>query len=284
MGFQATELIGTHCLKDPRAVAAPKFPIVRLQRHALQHHRGTTVTYEGKCVPQTRHSASLLMFVFSQLIFSGGLLKDDLAPLSSYGLVNDAPESSSDSNARMSFWDTWSFRSTSTRKLKKLVMLGSKDVSARVDDRLATRSDLLRPGSEEIVPPKPQETEEQVVARIQETAKTKLAELEPMIQHVEKYITQESGDAPPKTSGPDEEATTPIPVETPNPRALIFLSEALLQALLKLDSIDIPGGYEQARAERKQGVKTLQAALDRVDELKPKFKSVGGGQKQSAAL
>jgi hypothetical protein len=217
-----------------------------------------------------------------QLIFSGGLLKDDLAPLSSYGLVDDAPESASDAPTRTSFWDNWSFRSAGTRKLKKLVMLGSKDVSARVDDRLATRSDLLRPGSEEVVPPKAQETEEQVVARIHATAKTKLAELEPMIEHVEAYIAQESGtQAPAKTT---DASGQPAAVEAPNPRALIFLSEALLQALLKLDSIDIPGGYEQARAERKQGVKTLQAALDRVDELKPKFKSVGGGRKQAAAL
>lgn len=214
---------------------------------------------------------------FSQLIFSGGLLKDDLAPLSSYGLIDDLPESTDDSATRTSFWDTWSFRSNSTRKLKKLVMLGSKDVSARVDDRLASRKDLLRPGSDEVVPPKAQETEEQVVARITETATTKMEELEPMIKDVEAYIARESSSSSTPT------VTDAEPPAAPNPRALIFLSEALLQALLKLDSIDIPSGYEKARTERKQGVRTLQAALDRVDALKEPFKAAGGGLKKAAA-
>lgn len=195
-----------------------------------------------------------------QLIYSGGLLKDDLAPLSSYDLVDSDP-TAGDSDAPTSFWDSWSFRSTSTRKLKKLVLLGSKTTSAVVNDHLSARRDLLLPGSEEVVPPKPVEDEATVISKINVISTSKLDELRPMIKGVEDYLADLQGE-----KGADE------PAPAPNPRALIFVSEALLQALLKLDSIDIQSGYTEARTARKQGVKVLQAELDKVDGLKEEWK------------
>lgn len=198
-------------------------------------------------------------------------MKDDLAPLSAFGLVDDEEVAPETSSAPTSFWDSWSFRSSKpSRKLKKIVMLGSKDVSAVVDDRLRTRPDLLLPGSEEVTATKAQEDEPAIIKQIQDAADVKLAELEPMIQSVESFIKQNESGA--STSG--QQPPTASDDAAPNPRTLVFVSEALLQALLKLDSIDIPSSYADARAERKKGVKTLQAALDRVDSLKDEFKAV----------
>ncbi|KAM0789330.1 hypothetical protein ACM66B_000165 [Microbotryomycetes sp. NB124-2] len=204
-----------------------------------------------------------------KLIYSGGLMKDDLAPLGSFGLVEDAaPETSSASN-QTSFWDSWSFRSSKpSRKLKKVVLIGSKDTSAIVDDRLRTRPDLLLPGSEEVVAPKSQADEATVIQQIKEVADSKIEELEPMVASVESYVRRSKD----TTSTDSAQSGQGGGDTSPNPRTLIFASEALLQSLLKLDSIEIPSTYVDARAERKRGVKTLQAALDRVDGLKDDFK------------
>lgn len=78
-----------------------------------------------------------------KLIFSGAVLKDDLAPLSSFGLVDDAATEGGEGSSAPSFWDSWSFTSRwSNRKLKKLILLG-RQPSARVDDRLTMRADLV---------------------------------------------------------------------------------------------------------------------------------------------
>ncbi|KAK4048235.1 hypothetical protein OIV83_004940 [Microbotryomycetes sp. JL201] len=202
-----------------------------------------------------------------KLIYSGGLMKDDLAPLSSFGLVEEASPEASASSGSTSFWDSWSFRSSkSSRKLKKVVMIGSKDTSAVVEDRLKTRPDLLLPGSEEAIVPKTQADEATVIKQIKDVADGKVEELEPMVASVEDFVRKNDAANNPERSSDSAGAS-------PNPRTLIFASEALLQSLLKLDSIEIPSTYVDARAERKKGVKTLQAALDRVDGLKDEFKS-----------
>ncbi|SCV70058.1 BQ2448_1452 [Microbotryum intermedium] len=219
-----------------------------------------------------------------KLIYSGALLKDDLAPLSSFGLIDNPqpppPNTYSSTSSTRSFWDSWSLlgsggsgskTSSHQRKLKKLILLGSKDVSASIDDRLMTRADLLPTGADEIVPIKPLLTEDQVVDKIQEVAHNKLKTLGPDLEKVEQWVQAVEGTTSSKT---ETEAETETQTgEKPNPRTLIFLSEALLQALLKLDSIEVQSGYDRARAARKQGVRDLQAALDRVDALKPRFKA-----------
>ncbi|GAA5924206.1 hypothetical protein JCM3775_005621 [Rhodotorula graminis] len=229
-----------------------------------------------------------------KLIYSGAVLKDDLAPLSAYGLTDDEPASSSsaaddgDSSAKKSFWDSWSFagRSSSSRsgrKLKKLVMLGSKDVSARVDDRLAQRKDLAdlaaadaaaagaAAGGEGAVAGgaggKEPESEDALRARIRDVAGQKLDELEPQVRQVEEWLEQAQAQA---ASG-DETAEAP---SAPS-RTLIFLSEVLLQGLLKLDAFEIPSAYADARKERKDAVRRVQDTLDRVDRAKEGWKKVG---------
>lgn len=192
------------------------------------------------------------------------MLKDDLAPLSSYDLVDSPPP---DSSSGGSLWDSWSWLGGKERKLKKVIMLGSKTVSARVDDRLTERKDLLPVAQEEVVAKK-EEEEPVVVARIQDISGKSLDEIEPQILELEAYLAQR--DSPVAVV---EGAEPAVPLEAPNPRTPIFLSELLLQNLLKLDSFNIPSGWVVARKERKDAVRKVQGALDRVDAAKDALKA-----------
>lgn len=55
--------------------------------------------------------------------------------------------------------------------------------------------------------------------------------------------------------------------ETPQ-KTLLYLSEILLQTMLKLDSLDIDPSWQEARKARKEGIKSIQARLDQVDAVK----------------
>ncbi|GAA5934811.1 uncharacterized protein JCM15063_003074 [Sporobolomyces koalae] len=238
-----------------------------------------------------------------KLIYSGAVLKDDLAPMTAFGLVDeDAQVAASPANGAQgegstgrskSFWDSWSFtgsRNSSTQKIKKLVMLGSKDVSARVDDRLSNRKDLqdLRnaenaasggaAGGGPAVEEKKVESEEVISKRIKQISTEKLQELEPQVTQVEGWIAtrkEEQQAAKAGTAENDAEPASSGAKGGPPPRILLYLSEILLQGLLKLDSIEIPSGYEAARKERKEAVKQVQDVLDRVDRAKEDWKKSG---------
>lgn len=54
------------------------------------------------------------------------------------------------------------------------------------------------------------------------------------------------------------------------------LSELLLRGLLDLDGVEIPSAWTEARKERKEGVKRVQAELTRVDEAWGERKKLGG--------
>lgn len=226
-----------------------------------------------------------------KLIYSGAVLKDDLAPLTSFGLVNEQEPSTSsngeeeeESGKSKSFWDSWSFtgkNSSSRQKVKKLIMLGSKDVSARiVDDRLSTRKDLqdlkaaaeggdVRTGGDrKVETEKKVESEETIQKRIKQISTEKLQELEPQVTQVEGWIVDQKKERESQSEGDKKPAGPP-------PRILLYLSEILLQGLLKLDSIEIPSGYENARKERKEAVKQVQDVLDRVDRAKDEWKKSG---------
>ncbi|KAL8292150.1 hypothetical protein RQP46_001616 [Phenoliferia psychrophenolica] len=200
------------------------------------------------------------------LISSGGSLKDDLAPISSFNLLYPPPPES-EVKATTSFWDNWGLRSSAKKvPVKRLKMLGTKTVSARVDDRLSTRSDLKLAQEQEDKPPveKPKDAEDTIVAKIAALVKTAMDEWGPKIVDLEAYLAQKlAGEKPvDPEADPAEEV---VPLEKPNPKTAAWLSEVLLQSLLKLDSIEIPGTYEIARKDRKDAVRKLQACLDRVD-------------------
>ncbi|GAA6007351.1 hypothetical protein JCM11491_003098 [Sporobolomyces phaffii] len=234
-----------------------------------------------------------------KLIYSGAVLKDDLAPLASFGLVDesiqaanaaagdDDDEDEAGATKSKSFWDSWSFAGKgSTRRdkqMKKLVMLGSKDVSARiVDDRLSTRKDLqdlkaaeggdaAAGGADRSAPEKKVESEESIQKRIKQISSEKLQELEPQVTQVEGWIVEQKKERADAAAAGEAEAKP----AGPPPRILLYLSEILLQGLLKLDSIEIPSGYENARKERKEAVKQVQDVLDRVDLAKEDWKKSG---------
>lgn len=54
------------------------------------------------------------------------------------------------------------------------------------------------------------------------------------------------------------------------------LSEILLRGLLDLDSVEVQSGWTEARKERKEGVKRVQAELTKVDEAWGERKKLGG--------
>lgn len=53
-----------------------------------------------------------------------------------------------------------------------------------------------------------------------------------------------------------------------DPTRLAHLSELLLQALLKLDGIQVESDWTEARTARKEGVRQVQNLLDRLDKVK----------------
>lgn len=233
-----------------------------------------------------------------KLIYKGAILKDDLATLAQFGLVDEEalldPDSNSysshnttsqgPSSSTSSSWDLWSLLSGSgsgkkarRTKIKKVIMLGSKAVSASV-------SDYRRPDLEHLAAAEEKdagaaqkeeelETEGQMVVRIQEIVKGEgvkvvLAKMDDLENWLKSSTTATA--APTKETDGTEQETTPA-LPTPNARTPLLLSEQLLQTLLKLDSFRIPSDWADARKERKEGVRVVQGALDKVDELKEKL-------------
>ncbi|ORX50572.1 hypothetical protein DM01DRAFT_250646 [Hesseltinella vesiculosa] len=54
----------------------------------------------------------------------------------------------------------------------------------------------------------------------------------------------------------------------------IYCSEGLMQALIRLDSVECPMAFEAARAQRKISVRLVQKHLDRVDGLRSQAKTL----------
>lgn len=232
---------------------------------------------------------------YMKLIHSGAVMKDDLTSLSAYGLVDLTPPpsdpSSSTPTPSPSFWDSWSFGGASNKKQKvvKIVMLGSKETEGRVtEDRLGGRR---IPIAEPIVEKEP-EIESSIVAQIVELSGDKLDALEPQIKELEDYLaspvvptsTLAAPPSVPSTDAPTSSASTtadlvatpPASTQAPttiNARTPIFLSEILIQALLKLDSFQISSDWTDARKARKEAVRKVQLLLDRVDSVKERMKS-----------
>lgn len=145
-----------------------------------------------------------------KLIYSGAVLKDDLATLATYDLIDAPPASSSSSTT--SFWDNWSFTGNNkTRKLKRLVMLGDKDVARVLDRKIPI---------EEPPPEKVADDEVTLVKKIGDIVENSVREWEPKILQLESYLAE-------RRSGAEVE-TDSAPVEAPNPRTAIWLSEGEL--------------------------------------------------------
>ncbi|OBZ82327.1 BAG family molecular chaperone regulator 1 [Choanephora cucurbitarum] len=54
----------------------------------------------------------------------------------------------------------------------------------------------------------------------------------------------------------------------------IFLSEKIMQALISLDSVECPMGFDTARQRRREGVRLAQTLLERVDKARASAKEI----------
>ena len=54
----------------------------------------------------------------------------------------------------------------------------------------------------------------------------------------------------------------------------IYLSEKLMQALISLDGVECPPGFDAARQKRREGVRLLQRLLEQVDEVRAIVKTL----------
>lgn len=171
-----------------------------------------------------------------KLVTAGAVLRDDLAPLSSFGLVDPvAPEADGEAASTPSFWDTWSFKSGKKSKpLKKVMMLGTKEVSGSVNDRLASRSDLkhVQEQEEQQAVEKPKDDEDTVVAKIAALVKGAMDEWGPKIVGLEAYLAQKTGTEAPLDPEADP-VEAPVEVEKPNPRTAAWLSEGEHSSMLR---------------------------------------------------
>lgn len=177
-------------------------------------------------------------------------MKDDSAALERYGLYNQNDVSSSStsstssfSNLMRGFKNTWSTPKKSPPK--RITLLASAEASAVVSDKL--------PSSTTFAPAKPAPRQQQqptdesaVIASIQRISTDVLKRLHPEVQKYAQQVAdgQESG------------------------QTYSMLSETLLQALLKLDGIEVNPEFQQARQERKNAIKAVTEVMDKVDALK----------------
>ena len=130
----------------------------------------------------------------------------------------------------------------------KITMIGSKDTQATVSDRLpgnASESKQL-PAQSSASPL----DEPRVVAQIDSLVGSTLSKLKPSLDNIFSVA---------KSSQPAPEAVK---------QQHAYVSEMLLQALLKLDGFDIEARWTDARKARKEGIRNVQGVLDKVDAIR----------------
>lgn len=172
-------------------------------------------------------------------------MKDDNAPLKAYRLYPDQEEaqepprnSGTFGSLMRSFKDSWGvIQSTARPPPKRILLRASPD---------AIKAQSFKAQAE-----KAAETESGLVERITETKQSAVGPFLPKFESVEQ-----------------------TPPADRKEQDLLILSEGLLQAMLKLDGIDIPSSeWTEARKCRKESIKMVQSYLDRVDNMRDEWKS-----------
>jgi hypothetical protein len=246
-----------------------------------------------------------------KLISNGAILKDDLATLDRYGLVDlHAYEDVNNTGKKgdgeeKNFWESWSFGGMgkkSTRKaIPKLILIGNTKQSIQESQEAMWARRKIPVEEEAKVEEKAPDTEEEVKVKIgallgthiavvgevggENKKESKMVVLRRGVEELEERIR--SGDSPatpgsyaPTTSSEVTQSTstsTTAP-DVPPPKLIAphllaaQLSESLIQLLLALDSVTIQSTYSDARKERKEGVRVVQELLDRVDKVKDDLK------------
>jgi len=232
---------------------------------------------------------------YQKLIMGGAIMQKDL-PLQTYGLVRPSLADKVDKKGRNSdksdnddllpslgirdLLSKWGLGNTSLATGKKrqtptIRLIGSKETSAVVSDRLPgnssssstndSRRHQQQEGSRMAAGATRNEEldEKRTIAKIDSLVNTSLEKLD---EPLKKYL-----DAPPPTAAGDTSSTVvaaPLSKEE-SQKQHAYLSEILLQALLKLDSIEITNSdHTEARKFRKESIRKIQGILDQVDAVK----------------
>lgn len=197
-----------------------------------------------------------------KLILNGAMMQKDF-PLKAYGLalppLGDSEDSySSDPNripssslrGLLSKWGLGNSPVAGKRSRElKVTLIGSAQTGSRVTDHLAQAGSASGSGSARQKQTAAQQPidEARIVAQIDSLVSSTLSRLKPDLDQL--------------FSLPLEEATL-------LKRKQVYLSEMLLQTLLKLDGFEIDSRWTDARKARKEGIRSIQGMLDRVDAIK----------------
>jgi hypothetical protein len=191
-----------------------------------------------------------------RLLHSGFQLRDDRQSLADYRLYDEDPSRGSESSAssRLGGFSTllrgFSWAPPRSRPPKRLLMIGSPETQASVSDLPQSSSS----NSTSTAPPPAQKSFKAPILD-ERGALERLQQIKALLDPLE-----------PRVAALERDSTSLKPAEVAQSKGM--LSETLLQVLLKFDSIDVQGEWAQARAERKAGVKEVQALLDRLDAVK----------------
>ncbi|KAL7010143.1 hypothetical protein EMMF5_000163 [Cystobasidiomycetes sp. EMM_F5] len=199
-----------------------------------------------------------------KLLMRGVMLRKDL-PLKTYGLVRpsqadeyglkdeydeDGPRPPNSSIQKvLGKWGLGNtpFATGKRPRQLKLTLIGSPATNAVVVDHLHASTSSIQKGS------RPEHN---------------LPNMAPMSQVAsEATITAQIKQLLDKASADSQAHMDSLSSETPQ-KTLLYLSEILLQTMLKLDSLDIDPSWQEARKARKEGIKSIQARLDQVDAVK----------------
>ncbi|EGG10652.1 uncharacterized protein MELLADRAFT_76892 [Melampsora larici-populina 98AG31] len=206
-----------------------------------------------------------------KLYMNGGLMKDNLTPLSAY--QNEMSQTSEESNPEESIENKSSFWSgilggikKNKKPLMKIRMIGSIETKGFVIDRSDleshrfnnpsepsnNHSSFSRSHSNSNQPSLTNETNS--ITEIRELTNQTVLNLRPKVEELEASV--QADDQEPKTWDSNQL------------QSFSTVSEMLLQSLLKLDGFEIDVEWNEARAARKESVKLVQSLLDRLDQAK----------------
>jgi len=205
---------------------------------------------------------------YQKLIMNGGVMQKDL-PLKVYGLVKPSdsddqydPEKTPSSGFR-TLLNKWGLGNSpaSGKKIRelKITLVGNPKTAAVVSDRLPGSSgsepDAAKASSASAAGKRPAAEansnsamdEPRVAAQIDSLINNTLNKLRPDLQGL---------------------FSLPIEQARQEKQKHLYLSEMLLQTLLKLDGFEVDRRWTEARRVRKEGIKKVQGILDRVDAIK----------------
>lgn len=214
-----------------------------------------------------------------KLLVHGCPMKDDSLPLSSYGISLPPPgppsppeDDSFRARGRRSgflsgLWPSI-LENSKPPPVFKIRMIGSTATKAVVSDRpdlrppAPTEKPATAPAPTEAVGAATVLDERSLATQITDLVDEAKRTLGPQVDELESSL------APPAPRSP-RNSLTPPPAPAAMAKTLsgsstplhVYLSEMLLQRLLKLDSFSVPADWTAARAARKEGVRTIQTYL-----------------------